>query len=586
MNAIAPTAEIIAKNAMAVDAISASLPRDGKFNDFIMGMVHPSRREPEEKVRETLEKAMEVPNAIAKAFRENSRGLLGRKFPEPRELLKSGALAKSVLDVGTLTNMANITGGQTLGYVSLDTQMARGTVRPSSFTLYQCLKKTAAFQVVDYWPYTDDLGGGIPGTAFQSFGNVASGTLSTNAGRYQLNNITLKLALDGRAITTALAAQNSFVDVVAQENANAALTVLQSINWALYYGDSSVFPNQFDGLYKSTSQYASGNIFDFQTFKTAKATSQGWSDPQTLYNLIYEAAAQITSWWEFGRITHAFMAPNTNASLQGLVSTTLNNILTNLTSHQDSAQGIVINGDLQGMRTRFGEIQFPIDMFISARNIPAQAMVRQDGTNPATTTAPTKPVAVTVAVATGTVANSAWSSSFIATGAGGAYAWAVASLDAAMNESTLTYSNSTSGVILNGSATLTIQPPASADAYAFRVYRSGKGYGLSSGQNPASFRYIGVVLASGSSNVTYTDLNARIPNSEDIFLLDFDEADHALDYRFLLPLTRIELFAQNLYMPWAVAHIGAVRNRIPKFHGIIKNFVPLTPTFDPLQPNY
>ncbi|HVB29202.1 MAG TPA: hypothetical protein VNG91_05255, partial [Terriglobia bacterium] len=69
------------------------------------------------------------------------------------------------------------------------------------------------------------------------------------------------------------------------------------------------------------------------------------------------------------------------------------------------------------------------------------------------------------------------------------------------------------------------------------------------------------------------------------FLLDMDENDKAVDFRYLLPLTKIELFAQNLYMPWAVAMIGSPRVRIPKFHAEITNFVPDDPTFNPLQAN-
>ena len=31
------------------------------------------------------------------------------------------------------------------------------------------------------------------------------------------------------------------------------------------------------------------------------------------------------------------------------------------------------------------------------------------------------------------------------------------------------------------------------------------------------------------------------------------DTDDGLDYRFLLPLTKVGRYAQNLYMPWAVA---------------------------------
>ena len=575
--------------AKSLDSMIRCINPNDPLRDFYVraaGMDPQLVTEIQEKTAPAIAKA----NAIAKMFRKNTRA---STFPNRADLEKSGAMSKAQLDVGTLTQFASITGGQSLGYVSLDTQMARGTVRPNSFTLYQCLHKSAAFQVVDYWPYASDTGAGLPGTAFQGFGNVASGTLTTSAGIYALENITLKLAVNGRAITTALAAQNSFVDVTAQENINAALAVLESINWTCYFGNPTLFPNQFQGI---SGLIPSGNIFDYQVFYNNYASAQGWTAAQTAFNLIYEAAAQITAYRQNGRITHAFMSPTMAGSLQGLVTTLLNNIVNNMTPSMERNRGVIVDGDLQGMRTRFGEIQFPIDIFIGARDKPAQSVVYGNNTNAATTTAPTPPVSVTAVVGTGSTSGSgaAWTAAY--TASSGIYAYAVASCDSSMNESYLTFVASgqgpvsglaVSGITAGGMVTLTITGPVAADAAVFRVYRSGLGYApLTSGTaNPASYRAIGSVAANGSGTATFVDYNTIIPGGETIFLLDLDENDQAVDYRFLLPLTRIELFAANLYMPWAVAAIGSIRVKIPKFNGYIKNVVPDNPEFNPLAAN-
>ena len=569
----------------ARDQMIASISPNDPLRDFylsVAGMNPGLVKDMQEKTAPEIAKA----NAIARIFRQNTRA---QKFATKKEALEKGYISKSQLDVGSLTNFAQITGGQSLGYVSLDTQMARGTVRPNSFTLYQALNKSAAFQVVDYWPYASDTGGGLPGTAFSGFSNVSSGTLSTSAGIYNLSNITLKLAVNGRAITTALAAQNSFVDVSAQENINAALTVLESINWSCYWGNPTIYPNQFQGIFGTLP---AANIYDFQAFSNGYASAQGWSSAQTAFNLIYEAAAGITGYRQYGRITHAFMSPVMAGSLQGLVTTLLNNITNNLTPTQERLHGVIVDGDLQGIRTRFGEIQFPIDFYITARDKPAQTIVYGNGTNAATTSNPTPPTSVTVAVSA-SATNSAWTSTYVASS--GVYSYAVAGCDQSMNESYLTYmasgvgagsTISASGIAASGAYKLTITP-ADTSCQAFRVYRSGLGYApaTSGAANAASYRYIGTVAASGASAVTFTDLNTVIPGSETIFLLDLDEQDNAVDYRFLLPLTRIELFAQNLYMPWAVASIGSVRVRVPKFNGAVVNVVPDNPDFNPLSAN-
>lgn len=587
-----------------------SIPSDlsGYMPSFMAIVLGPEKSAVAAKVQRDAEPAMRRANALAKATRKFSRRLRPSEIsdqvmkdnPEfgdtafvkgmyPGVNLSDGdPFLKANLDVGTLTNFAQITGGQSLGYVSLDTQIARGTIRPNSFTLYQCLPKSAAFQVVDYWAYASDTGAGLAGTAFTAFANVSTGTLNTSAGVYALENITLKLGVNGRSITTALAAQNSFVDISAQENINAALAVLESVNWVNYYGNPAIYTNQYTGLGISIP---SGNIYDFQTFSNNNS-AQGWSNSQALFNMIYEVSATIAGYLNFGRTTHAFMTPVTMGALQSLTTTLLNNIVNNLTPTQLRGTGIIVDGDLQGMRTRTGEIQFPIDISISARYKPAQAMVQGNGVNFATLTAPSPPSGVT-AVASGGFVSPDWTTQYAASS--GIYSYAIAGVDASSNESVLRYVNGgvASGIAVSGvTATtggyvLSITPPVAADAVAFRIYRSGLGYNpASSGvANPAAFRHIGTVAASGASVVTFNDLNTNIPGSENIYLLDLSEEDNALDFRFLLPLTKISLFAQNLYMPWAVAMIGAIRNRVPKFHAIITNFVPDGVAFNPLSQN-
>ena len=552
------------------------------------------------KLRTELHKAAEPANAFAAVWRDTPRWFQtnapgpqpgssrGRLLEiDPREVAKanpSDPLIKAVLDVGTQTNFTQITGGQSLGYVSLDTRLARGTVRPDSFTLYQSLAKSPAFQVVDYFAYIDDPGGALPGSATSGFSNVSSGTLATSAGIYNLQSINLKLMLDGRAVTLALMAQNNFVSVNEQENANAALTVLQTADWMCFHGNPNVWPNQFAGLGSTTP---SGNIFDYGAFYAANAVQNGWSTSQTLYNMIYEVAGNIAAWTKFGRTTHAFMTPVTMGALQSLITTNLNNLANAFFADR---MGIVVDGDLQGMRTRFGPIQFPLDIVMTARDIPAQGQPRSNGTTPTTTTNPTPPTGV-VAAASG----AAYSGSNWGVGPGSPYAsgtteyyYAVASTDVNMNESVLRFAAAFlpgSGITASGAAVVSIAGPAAADAYAYRVFRSGAGgYGAASG-SPTAFRYVGSVLASGSGTVTFVDYNYTIPGSEELYLVDMRVEDGALDYRYLLPLTRINLFAANLYMPWCVASIAAIRNRIPKFHAIIRNFTADNPTWNPLGAN-
>ena len=417
-------------------------------------------------------------------------------------------------------------------------------------------------------------------------------------------NIVLKLALDGRAITTALAAQNNYVNVSEQENTNAALSVLSTMDWASYWGDSTIFTNQFDGAYKQMVNYGAanggnsptyGNIYDYYQYSNEYATAHSWSPELTLYNLIYQAAAEITSYGNYGHITHAFMSPGAMGAFQALTQTQLNNILSQITELQDRAP-LVVNGNLIGMQTRYGHIQFPMDLFIGARNTPVQAIL-VDGASQATTSNPTPPTSITATATAASNANSVGSNfngSYTPAG-GGTYMYAVAGCDASMNESTLTYSASGLVTVTAGQSVAVAITPNGTSATAFRVFRSGLGGALNNASPSAGeFRYVGVIAANGASVVTFYDLNGGqnstanaglstfIPGSSSIFLFDMDPQDMAIDYRLLLPLVRVELFANNLFMPWAVATIGSLRLRVPKFHGMIKNYVPTNPSWNPL----
>jgi hypothetical protein len=541
--------------------------------------------------RSNIPKYQKNPREYQKALADDKVLSKSYKAMEQKEALRKGLSAaqvsKATLDVGTLTDFTQITGGQSLGYVSLDTRMARGTIRPESFTLYNALKKTAAFQVVDYWAYANYTGGPLPGSTFAAFDSVSNGTLQTSAGSYQIRYITLKLALNGRAITVALAAQNSFVNVQEQENANAALDVLSGINWACYWGLSGIqsATSATSGLYTSQFQGIYGLVppQNQQNFNSWYKTQSGLTTQQGLYNLIYETAALVVSPRNYGKITHAFMSPETIGDMQSLITTLLNNIVTNITQFGLRADAVVVNGDLEGMKTRFGDIQFVTDILINARNKPAQAIIVDEETGQYYTS-PNLNAPASVAVTTlGATTGSLWDASYAPSG--NQYVYAASTVDSTMNESTLTYSPVASGVAPGGAYQLTLTAPSSpGPMVGFRIYRSGLGYNeTGSNISPQAFRYIGEAVYT-SGVVTFTDLNTWIPGSETIFLLDMEEKDDAIDYRYLLPLSRIELFASNLFMPWAVATIGSIRLKVPKFHAVINNYVVDSPAWNPLEP--
>ena len=485
--------------------------------------------------------------------------------------------ARADLDVGTLTDFSQITDRKALGFVSLDTNMARGTIRPPSFTLYQALRKSPAYQVVDYWPYVESTGEAAPDAASASFQNTALNPLQTNAGDYELENIELKLAYEPHTVSIAPAGPINFVDIMEQETPNAALALLDSVDYACFFGNAALYDNQPDGILQAVSRKAPSNIFNaFAEFQGSKYA--GLNNPESIFNLIYNAAGDISSNGQHGRITHAYMGPYVLATLQRLETTKIKEL---------EERRVVVNGNILGIVTNSGTIGFETDWIIPSRNRPLQSMARRSGRTLANGVA-TPPASVTAATGA-----SAAGSLFTAAYAG-AYAYFVAAADSSSNETPVTGTAFTASFVnavaiaANGSVTLTITPGANSTANAFRVFRAGLGYVFPEGTTVSAlnqFRFIGEVAANGTTAVTFTDLNQHIPGSETIFLIDMDEGDNAVDYRFLLNLSRINLHQNSRFMPWTVATIGAPRVRIPKFNGVITNVVPDSREFNPLASN-
>lgn len=552
---------------------------------------------------------------IEKKLKANAlRDLAGYDFGKLVDIAKSDAVAKSILDVGTLTNFAQVTQGQAVGYFSLDTALVRGTIRPSSFPLYMMLPKSTAFQVVDFWATNQGTGGAVPGAAGSSYlSQTNQAGVTYNAGQYNLETVTLQLFLDARAITVALAAQNSFVDIAEQETINASLSILESVEWECYWGNPNIYPQQFQGL-----AYIVPNQTDFME-NVANGTIFGgmnngrfYEPAAVLFAEIMNVMANLVSVPDYGRTSHIMMGQHSMSDMMNLVTGELLQVTNMFRQDSDRLRDygpMTIAGDIQGVTTRFSQAQFVFDIMINARDFPQQC-VSYDKALSALVNAPSNVTATVLSSGvsasyfynyytefTGTPAAYGQPYNFLGAN-GGPYVYAVAAVDGSSTESPLFYTAPVTGIPAGGAVQLSISLPSTGSPpVAYRIYRSGLGYnvnapgsGTGNANNPAAFRYIGEVAANASGTTTFIDTNGavpgnRIPGSDTLFLLDLFEEDLALDWRYLLPLSKIYLFAQNLYMPWVVAMIGAMRVKMPKFHAVIKNYVPMNSRWSPWLAN-
>lgn len=478
-------------------------------------------------------------------------GLLSSLAGQNREVSK--ALTGTL---GAGSDLANLTGAGALRVENLDPVLFSVTVENKHFDLFNRLlpNKRDSFSMMDQ--QIVKLGtGGFPGSAFST--ETASGRpdrqgdyqrLLTELGVFvDYRNVGLITGLQGLMQNQAGAVNFS---TVAEENVNAALTLLETVEWGLFYGDRAVNGLETNGLAAKIKATAPGNVIDLAGLDLSTHVQ------------IAQLAGTIAKRPQFGAADLFYCSTSVKGDLDaGLAS----GYRLNLDSAVPNTQtGVPMKG-IRYSAAGIGEGQLDLvpHAYIDEAKTP---IIVQAPNSVGPQVAP-----ATVAPVSAPAAGGSWLAAHA-----GTYYYAAEACQAGQ-VSAPTFSAAAVAVAAGDKVTLTITQSTAATETFYNIYRGRK-----AGTNAASdVRLIGRVKKAAGATTTYVDDNSVIPGTSEAFMLTSAPAKRALTWIQMLPLTQYPLAQTELSIRWAVLLLGALRVPDPRKHGLIKNILPKNATWKP-----
>ena len=266
----------------------------------------------------------------------------------------NGFGASSMNDVNELTKALSAgyqtsgqTGGSALRVESLESSLKVVTFTNKHIKLWKKIPKSAAYSTVEEYNVLSSYG--AAGFGFTREGEIPQSQDST----YTRQTALVKFIGTTRSVTHPATLVNpAHGDVIALENQNGILWLLERTEDALFHGNSSLAfdgeSEQFDGL---DSLISSGNVIDLEGQPLQEAD-------------IEEAANQVIE--SFGYPTDMYLGTR---AMSDLVKTFYPRERINLPAPADGQVGLAVNS----MATQAGNIDFNPNVFIKQAKSPPSA---------------------------------------------------------------------------------------------------------------------------------------------------------------------------------------------------------------------
>jgi hypothetical protein len=458
---------------------------------------------------------------------------------------------QKALTAGYGTDVSQLTGGSALRIQSLDKTMKSTIQENEHFVLFNALAKSGAGATVDEWTERTDVGS-FPGGST----NSETGVISQAQGNYKRRVGLVKYLMTQAQVSLVATLGNNIEAAKAVEAQAAALRLLTDAEYLSFEGDSTVVPTEFDGI--AAQMYAGvadgsvdgGNVINVDGSSLASI------------NAVNQAAAQISSYGNWGRASDLFFSQQVQADFDNGLDPAFRVALNNV-----GDGGLKLGAPVVGIRTSHGNIKTNNDTFIfdEPRQMPFDVLF------PAVATALTslKPASVTAAATTGTTANK-----FTAARAGNYY-YLVAGVSAAgQSDGRVT---TQTAVAAGQKVTLTITASAGAQETGYAIYR-----GRLNGTNaPSDMRLIKRVAKAGATT-TFVDENLDIPGTSKGYMLPMGPGADAISWRQLLPMMEFQLYPTNApVLPWAQLLFGYLRMTKRRRVVVFKNILPSSSLWKP-----
>lgn len=438
---------------------------------------------------------------------------------------------QKALTAGSGTDASTFTNGRSLIVESLEQTLMTTTYSAEDIVLWKQLKNNPVYAVVDEWVEKSDYG--------DRYGVAVSetGTPGARDTTYARKIGQVKFYRVQRELSHVITLTRSIVDAEAEETIDGTMLLLRAITEALYYGDSSVLPVEFDGLRKTiTTNGSSDNIIDAR------------GPVQELH--LQEAAKVIRG--HFGVPTDLYLSLANQSDVDRLLEA----------KHRVALPlmgvdgGLVAGAPVEEYRTSFGRFRLHPDIFITqAQEERAPFATAAGGVN-----APAAPTTVTAA-------NAPASGSKFASTDAGTYWYAVAYFTAS-GESVGTAIASAATVNSGDGVTITMNGGTTGTVSGAKIFRSARNAAAAT-----DLLLIDSVAFTGTGQ-TYVDKNFNMPGASELFVLNMSPNSRAISWQQLLPMMKLPLAIVSPSIPFLIMLYGYLRIPKPKQHCIIKNVRP------------
>lgn len=420
---------------------------------------------------------------------------------------------------GTETTNLTTASGAALKVESLEKTLKVLTHTKDEVTLWKNIPKAAAYNTVEEYNQLSSYGADRGG--FNSEGELPQEEDSTYIRRAQL----VKFLGVTKSVTHPMSLVNVHIgNIIEREIQNGTLWILRKLDRALYTGDETFIPQEFNGLltqHQKNDQFATVNDYMNSGLVVDLRGS-------VLTESAIESAANTIA-ENFGRGTQLYAPPK-------VLSNFVKNFYGNkfIQPNTPALTGGVMGQAVKSFESQFGNIGLNWDVFFN--KMPAKAY------NAASTSsnAPNAPtVGGAPAVAVGSSAYSAFAS-----GDAGNYIYGVTAVNK-YGESAMTILDNTPTTVVAGGA-VDLQFTATASTYAgtsYIIYRSPKGaVSPSTTTMYPIFQISAAELTSGydlAAAGKVRDNNRWLPNTDKAFLVQFDT--DVLEFKQLAPLMKMDL---------------------------------------------
>ena len=456
------------------------------------------------------------------------------------------------------TNLADLSGAGALRVENLDPVLFSVTVENKHFDLFNRLlpNKRESFSLLDQQIIKKGTGG-FPGSAVST--ETATGR-PERQGDYERLLTELGVFVDYRNVGVVTGIQGLLqqqagatnFSTVAEENVNAALTLLETVEWSCFYGDRSVNNLEIQGLLTQIQAAESNNVIDMR--------GAGFVDHTQLATL----AANIAKRPQFGNADLLYLSTGAKGDLDDC-------LISGYRVNLDSAVPNTVTGvPMKGIRYSAagigeGYMDLVPHAYVEEDKLPVMVQAPNS-------VGPQGPPTSVAAVAAAGPAASQWTAP-----QGGAYFYAVEACQPGQI-SVLTFIPSAVAVSAGEAVTLTITQSGAGTETDYRVYR-----GRLNGTNaPDDVRLIARIANTGVTT-TFVDLNQVIPGTSEAFMLTSSPAKRAMTWIQMLPLTQYPLAQTDLSIRWAVLLLGALRIPDGRKHGVITNILPKNAMWRPFN---